>query len=92
MWDHREFSEWLSVIYHGTSSGDPYRAGTTLARLRRIFTSPVAAAAFAEQYPGTARAFRTGQRPAPPPPSARRWSAVLRASSTRRRTCPWRSE
>ncbi|POX58584.1 4-hydroxybenzoate 3-monooxygenase [Streptomyces sp. Ru62] len=57
VWDYQEFSEWLSGIYHGTSSGDPYRAGTTLARLRRIFTSPVAAAAFAEQYLGTARAF-----------------------------------
>ncbi|GGY99925.1 4-hydroxybenzoate 3-monooxygenase [Streptomyces olivaceoviridis] len=56
VWDYQEFSEWLSEIYHGTSSGDPYRAGTTLARLRRIFTSPVAAAAFAEQYLGTAEA------------------------------------
>lgn len=57
VWDYQEFSEWLSGIYHGTSWGDPYRAGTTLARLRRLFTSPVAAAAFAEQYLGTADAF-----------------------------------
>ncbi|MFC0054910.1 4-hydroxybenzoate 3-monooxygenase [Streptomyces actinomycinicus] len=56
VWDYQEFSQWLSEIYHGTSSGDPYRAGTTLARLRRLFTSPAAAAAFAEQYLGTAAA------------------------------------
>lgn len=54
VWDYQEFSQWLSDVYHGTASGDPYRAGTTLARLRRLFTSPAAAAAFAEQYLGTA--------------------------------------
>ncbi|WP_308114817.1 4-hydroxybenzoate 3-monooxygenase [Streptomyces sp. ISL-12] len=53
VWDYQEFSEWLSEVYHGTASGDPYRAATTLARLRRLFDSPVAAAAFAEQYLGT---------------------------------------
>ncbi|WP_328429163.1 4-hydroxybenzoate 3-monooxygenase [Streptomyces sp. NBC_00443] len=52
VWDYQEFSHWLSEVYHGTSSGDPYRAGTTLARLRRIFGSPTAAMAFAEQYLG----------------------------------------
>ncbi|MFJ8538004.1 4-hydroxybenzoate 3-monooxygenase [Streptomyces sp. NPDC093591] len=52
VWDYQEFSHWLSEVYHGTSSGDPYRAGTTLARLRRIFGSPTAARAFAEQYLG----------------------------------------
>ncbi|MGW6889950.1 4-hydroxybenzoate 3-monooxygenase [Streptomyces sp. PAN_FS17] len=52
VWDCQEFSHWLSEVYHGTSSGDPYRAGTTLARLRRIFDSPTAARAFAEQYLG----------------------------------------
>ncbi|WP_320784455.1 4-hydroxybenzoate 3-monooxygenase [Streptomyces sp. CRN 30] len=52
VWDYQEFSQWLSEVYHGTASGDPYRAGTTLARLRRLFDSPVAAAAFAEQYLG----------------------------------------
>ncbi|MFG2352860.1 4-hydroxybenzoate 3-monooxygenase [Streptomyces sp. NPDC048521] len=57
VWDYEEFSEWLSEIYHGTSYDDPYRSGTTLARLRRLFTSPAAAAAFAEQYLGTADAF-----------------------------------
>ncbi|MFI6934265.1 4-hydroxybenzoate 3-monooxygenase [Streptomyces sp. NPDC050287] len=54
VWDYQEFSQWLSEVYHGTSSGDAYRAGTTFARLRRLFTSPAAAAAFAEQYLGTA--------------------------------------
>lgn len=52
VWDCQEFSHWLSEVYHGTSSGDPYRAGTTLARLRRIFDSSTAARAFAEQYLG----------------------------------------
>ncbi|GAB2730973.1 4-hydroxybenzoate 3-monooxygenase [Streptomyces bullii] len=52
VWDYQEFSLWLSEIYHGTSSGDPYRAATTLARLRRVFTSPTAAVAFAEQFLG----------------------------------------
>ncbi|MEU6551788.1 4-hydroxybenzoate 3-monooxygenase [Streptomyces sp. NPDC046915] len=57
VWDYQEFSQWLSDIYHGAASGDPYRAGTTLARLRRLFTSPAAAAAFAEQYLGTAARY-----------------------------------
>jgi p-hydroxybenzoate 3-monooxygenase len=57
VWDYQEFSQWLSEVYHGTSSGDPYRAGTTFARLRRLFTSPTAAAAFAEQYLGTAATY-----------------------------------
>ncbi|MET9388539.1 4-hydroxybenzoate 3-monooxygenase [Streptomyces sp. NPDC002928] len=55
VWDYQEFSHWLSEVYHGAATGDRFRAGTTLARLRRLFTSPVAAAAFAEQYLGTAR-------------------------------------
>lgn len=57
VWDYQEFSQWLSDVYHGVSSGDPFRAGTTIARLRRLFTSPAAAAAFAEQYLGSAAAF-----------------------------------
>ncbi|MFG2133384.1 4-hydroxybenzoate 3-monooxygenase [Streptomyces sp. NPDC048751] len=57
VWDYQEFSQWLSELYHGSSAGDPFRAGTTLARLRRLFTSPTAAAAFAEQYLGTATRF-----------------------------------
>ncbi|MGW5633730.1 4-hydroxybenzoate 3-monooxygenase [Streptomyces sp. NPDC003832] len=52
VWEYQEFSQWLSEVYHGTSSGDPHRAGTTLARLRRLFGSPSAALAFAEQYIG----------------------------------------
>ncbi|MEU5534979.1 4-hydroxybenzoate 3-monooxygenase [Streptomyces sp. NPDC020362] len=57
VWDYQEFSQWLSDIYHGLAAGDPFRAGTTRARLRRLFTSPAAAAAFAEQYLGSATAF-----------------------------------
>lgn len=57
MSDYQEFSQWLSDIYHGVASDDPFRVGTTLARLRRLFTSPAAAAAFAEQYLGTAAAY-----------------------------------
>ncbi|MBO1332840.1 4-hydroxybenzoate 3-monooxygenase [Streptomyces sp. VRA16 Mangrove soil] len=54
VWDYQEFSQWLSEVYHGAATGDPFRTGTSLARLRRLFTSPLAAAAFAEQYLGTA--------------------------------------
>ncbi len=57
VWDYQEFSQWLSEVFHGTAAGDPFRAGTTLARLRRLFTSPAAAAAFAEQYLGTATRY-----------------------------------
>ena len=57
VWDYQEFSQWLSEVYHGTAAGDPFRAGTTLARLRRLFTSPAAAASFAEQYLGTAARY-----------------------------------
>ncbi|WP_307619422.1 4-hydroxybenzoate 3-monooxygenase [Streptomyces sp. V3I7] len=57
VWDYQEFSQWLSDIYHGAASGDPFLAGTTLARLRRLFTSPAAASAFAEQYLGSAAGF-----------------------------------
>lgn len=57
VWDYQEFSQWLSELYHGSAAGDPFRAGTTLARLRRLFTSPTAAASFAEQYLGTAARY-----------------------------------
>ncbi|MER7490751.1 4-hydroxybenzoate 3-monooxygenase [Streptomyces sp. NPDC126497] len=57
VWDYQEFSQWLSELYHGSAAGDPFRAGTTLARLRRLFSSPAAAAAFAEQYLGTAARY-----------------------------------
>ena len=52
VWEYQEFSQWLSDVYHGASSGDPYHAGTTLARLRRVFESPAAGLAFAESYLG----------------------------------------
>ncbi|WP_399882504.1 hypothetical protein ACGH7X_06485 [Streptomyces sp. BBFR51] len=52
VWDHQELSWWLAEMYHGTASGDPYRAGAALDRLRRLFDSPVAAAWFAEQCLG----------------------------------------
>jgi p-hydroxybenzoate 3-monooxygenase len=57
VWDYQEFSQWLSEVYHGAAADDPFRAGTALARLRRLFTSPAAAAAFAEQYLGTAARY-----------------------------------
>lgn len=52
VWQYQEFSLWLSDVFHGASSGDPFRAGTTLARLRRVLDSPAAATAFAELYIG----------------------------------------
>jgi p-hydroxybenzoate 3-monooxygenase len=52
VWDYQEFSQWLSEVYHGAASDDPYCAGTTLARLRRLFGSPGAATVFAERYLG----------------------------------------
>ncbi len=52
VWQYEEFSLWLSDVMHGASSGDSFRAGTAGARLRRIFESPTAAAAFAELYIG----------------------------------------
>ncbi|MFJ4623411.1 4-hydroxybenzoate 3-monooxygenase [Streptomyces sp. NPDC088812] len=57
VWDYQEFSQWLSEVYHGSATGDPFRTGTTRARLRRLFTSPAAAAAFAEQYLGAAERY-----------------------------------
>ncbi|MGY0489588.1 4-hydroxybenzoate 3-monooxygenase [Streptomyces sp. WG-D5] len=57
VWDYQEFSQWLSEVYHGASFGDPFRTGTTLARLRRLFTSGAAATAFAEQYLGAAERY-----------------------------------
>ncbi|WP_330456527.1 4-hydroxybenzoate 3-monooxygenase [Streptomyces sp. NBC_00820] len=57
VWDYQEFSQWLSDVYHGVASGDPFRAGVTRARLRRVFTSPTAAATFAEQYLGATAGF-----------------------------------
>ena len=52
VWQYQEFSQWLSDVYHGASSGDPFQAGTSIARLRRIFASPAAATGFAELFLG----------------------------------------
>ena len=52
VWQYQEFSQWLSEVYHGTSSGDAFRAGITTARLRRVLGSPVAATGFAELFLG----------------------------------------
>ena len=30
VWQYQEFSQWLSEMLHGASSGDPFRAGATL--------------------------------------------------------------
>jgi p-hydroxybenzoate 3-monooxygenase len=52
VWQYQEFSQWLSDVFHGASSGDPFLAGTTAARLRRTLVSPAAAIGFAELYLG----------------------------------------
>ncbi|MEV7139942.1 4-hydroxybenzoate 3-monooxygenase [Streptomyces tauricus] len=52
VWQYQEFSQWLSEVYHGVSSGDPFRAGVARARLRRTLGSPAAAAGFAELFLG----------------------------------------
>lgn len=52
VWHYQEFSQWLSELYHGPSSGDPFRAGAASARLRRVLGSPAAATTFAELFLG----------------------------------------
>ncbi|MEV0115803.1 4-hydroxybenzoate 3-monooxygenase [Streptomyces sp. NPDC050844] len=52
VWQYQEFSQWFADVLHGTSSGDPFKAGTAGARLRRVLGSRAAAAAFAELYIG----------------------------------------
>ncbi|MFE0174607.1 4-hydroxybenzoate 3-monooxygenase [Streptomyces sp. NPDC059002] len=52
VWQYQEFSQWFSEVLHGASSGDPFKAGTAAARLRRLLGSPTAAAAFADLYIG----------------------------------------
>ncbi|WP_245238890.1 4-hydroxybenzoate 3-monooxygenase [Streptomyces sp. MZ04] len=52
VWQYQEFSQWFADVLHGTSSGDPFKAGTAGARLRRMLGSRAAAAAFAELYIG----------------------------------------
>ncbi|MFI8992590.1 4-hydroxybenzoate 3-monooxygenase [Streptomyces sp. NPDC053542] len=54
VWQYQEFSQWLSEVMHGPSSGDRFRAGTAAARLRRLLASDAAAAAFGETYLGSA--------------------------------------
>ncbi|WP_328331395.1 MULTISPECIES: 4-hydroxybenzoate 3-monooxygenase [unclassified Streptomyces] len=52
VWQYQEFSQWLSDVLHGASSGDRFRAGTARARLRRLLESDTAARAFAGPYMG----------------------------------------
>ncbi|MET9530479.1 4-hydroxybenzoate 3-monooxygenase [Streptomyces sp. NPDC006649] len=52
VWEYQEFSQWLSDVLHGASSGDRFRAGTARARLRRILESGLDARAFAGLYMG----------------------------------------
>ncbi|MFH8569975.1 4-hydroxybenzoate 3-monooxygenase [Streptomyces sp. NPDC017993] len=52
VWQYQEFSQWLSEVMHGASSGDRFRAGTAAARLRRLLGSESAAQAFAGLYLG----------------------------------------
>ncbi|MGW7577588.1 4-hydroxybenzoate 3-monooxygenase [Streptomyces sp. NPDC054765] len=52
VWQYLEFSQWLSYVLHGASSGDRFLAGTASARLRRLLGSESAAQAFAGLYLG----------------------------------------
>ncbi|MQA98602.1 MAG: 4-hydroxybenzoate 3-monooxygenase [Streptosporangiales bacterium] len=52
VWQYQEFNAWLSEVLHGPSSGDPFRAGTAMARLRRFTASVTAGSATAELYIG----------------------------------------
>lgn len=52
VWQYLEFSQWLSEVLHGASSGDRFRAGTATARLRRLLGSESAGKAFAGLYLG----------------------------------------
>ncbi|BDH11601.1 4-hydroxybenzoate 3-monooxygenase [Streptomyces hygroscopicus] len=52
VWQYLEFSQWLSYVLHGASSGDRFQAGTASARLRRLLGSESAAKAFAGLYLG----------------------------------------
>ncbi|MCG7210811.1 4-hydroxybenzoate 3-monooxygenase [Streptomyces arenae] len=65
VWNDQEFSHWLTRTVH--DAGDdthrgPFLRNLARARLHRLFTSPTAAQAFAEQM--------TGLDPAPNPPAA----------------------
>ncbi len=55
-WDYQEFSRWYAEMVH--EAGDDSQAGAfrrklALARLDRLFSSPAAAAAFADLMAGT---------------------------------------
>ncbi|WP_327295260.1 4-hydroxybenzoate 3-monooxygenase [Streptomyces sp. NBC_01197] len=52
VWQYQEFSQWLSDVLHGASSGNRFRAGTARARLRRLLESDTAARSFAGLYMG----------------------------------------
>ncbi|GAA4663033.1 4-hydroxybenzoate 3-monooxygenase [Amycolatopsis dongchuanensis] len=60
VWQYQEFSQWLSDIFHSSTTDpppDPFRARLAQARLRRLLGSRAAAAAFAEIYLGKAADF-----------------------------------
>ncbi|WP_212908560.1 4-hydroxybenzoate 3-monooxygenase [Streptomyces sp. TS71-3] len=52
VWQYQEFTQWLSEIMHGPSSGDPFRARTAGVRLRRLTGSRRFARAVADLYLG----------------------------------------
>lgn len=53
VWQYQDFTQWVSEVMHGPSSGDPYRAGLAEARLRRMTGSESAGAALAGLYIGS---------------------------------------
>jgi p-hydroxybenzoate 3-monooxygenase len=57
-WDYQEFSRWYTEMVHDAgddSASGPFRRKIAKARLDRLFTSPPAAAAFADLMAGTLR-------------------------------------
>ncbi|WP_433795277.1 4-hydroxybenzoate 3-monooxygenase [Actinoplanes sp. CA-252034] len=55
-WDYQEFSRWYAEMVHDAgddSRSGPFRRKLALARLDRLFRSPLAAAAFADLMAGT---------------------------------------
>ncbi|OEV29900.1 4-hydroxybenzoate 3-monooxygenase [Streptomyces nanshensis] len=53
VWQYQDFNNWVSELVHGPSSGDPFRAGVTAARLRRMTRSEKAGRAVAGLYIGS---------------------------------------
>ncbi|MFI1993950.1 4-hydroxybenzoate 3-monooxygenase [Actinoplanes sp. NPDC020271] len=54
-WDYQEFSRWYTEMMHfAGDESDAFRRRLALARLDRLFSSPPAAAAFADLMAGTA--------------------------------------